>query len=90
MTTTAKVIVTIVVILVVFGGMYWWLMGDGGSYSQTSNTYSNGQPALSSGNSDADLSQDLAAIDGQISAFSSDSASIDQSMNDQPVAQSQL
>ncbi len=85
MTKTAKVIVTIVVVLVVAGGIYWWVMGQNSSTNYQSPTGSN-----TSGNSDTALNQDLATIDGQMSAFSSDSASIDQSMNDQPVAQSQL
>ncbi len=91
MTKTAKVIVTIVAVLVVLGGIYWWLMGQNGGYQASTGSNAYGNPTgLSSGNSNSDLNRDLAAIDGQIGVFTADSASIDQSMNDQPVAQSQL
>ena len=96
MSNTAKVIVTIVVILVILGGIYWWLVGQNGPVNPPVTTTGNnaaagtGASALASGNSNADLNQDLATIDGQIGGFSSDAVSINQAMNDQPVTQSQL
>ncbi len=39
--------------------------------------------------SDAALNQDLSSLDNQLNGLSSDSASINQSLNDQPVTQGQ-
>ncbi len=98
MSTTAKVALIIVIIAVVAGGAYWWLAGQNNasapsappSGSISSNTAANAQPTLTSGNSNADLNQDLATINAQMNGFATDSASMSQSLNDQPVSQSQL
>lgn len=46
-----------------------------------------GLPTADSDTSDDALVQDSAAIDAQIKAFESDSASVDESLNDKPVEQ---
>ena len=56
--------------------------------SATGNT-SGGLSTAPADNSNAALSQDLASIDAQMTGLTSDSASIDQGLNDQPVAQGQ-
>ncbi len=45
---------------------------------------------LPSGNSDQAISQELNMADAQLNGFTSDSANINQGLNDQPVQQSQL
>ncbi|TSC69686.1 MAG: hypothetical protein G01um101456_38 [Parcubacteria group bacterium Gr01-1014_56] len=47
----------------------------------------NDLPTGSSDGSDAAIVQDSAAVDAQLSALSSDSANIDNSINDKPVSQ---
>jgi hypothetical protein len=92
MSNTAKITVTIVVILVVLGGIYWWLMGQYGAPapSGTSVNQPGAASQLTSGNTNTDLNQDLATIDSQMNGFTSDSASMNQSLSDQPVSQTQL
>lgn len=100
---STKVIVwIIVVILVVLGLWYWWDQSQSQtpSTAQTSaviqasstsaaGTLQSGSSAISSGSSNADLNTDLNTIDTQTSGANSDSASVDQSFNDQPVQQTQ-
>ncbi len=95
MSSTAKITVTIVVILLVLGGVYWWLLGQQRATAPTipaggTSAAPTGAAALTNGNTNADLSQDLATIDAQANGFATDSASMDRSLNDQPVTQSQL
>ena len=52
----------------------------------TSGTNANALPSGSS-NTDASLNQDTAAIDAQMSGLSTDNASANQSVNDQPITQ---
>ncbi len=48
-----------------------------------------GSTNLSSGSADADLDADLNQVDTQMQGASNDSASVNQSLNDQPVQQSE-
>ena len=96
MSSKAKLAITIIVIVVALGGVYWWLTSQQGALAPSTapggaSTSQNGaaQPQLTSGNSNADLNQDLATIDAQMNGVSSDSASMNNSFNDQPVTQSQ-
>jgi hypothetical protein len=86
MSKTAKITVVIVVAVVVLGGVWWWMSMNGGNYSYQQPGTTSG----ASGNSNADLSQNLAQVDGQMKILASDSASVDQGLNDQPVGQDQL
>ena len=96
MSKTGKIITWLVVAVVVVGGGIWlWMSGqNNGAYSPsyqapattTSQTSNNNQNTSAS---NADLNSNLAQIDGQMSAMSSDSASINQGINDQPVQQQQ-
>lgn len=90
MSSTAKVTVTIIVILVVLGGVYWWLLGQNAPASPGATNAGNSATQLTNGNTNADLNQDLATIDAQMNGLASDSASVNQSLSDQPVTQSQL
>jgi len=89
----------IVAAVIVIGGIWWWMSSTGSAPSaapQANNTQPAGQgtaatnpaPAATvSDNSNAALNQDLGNIDAQMSGMSSDSASINQGLNDQPVQQ---
>lgn len=99
MSTSIKIVLLIVIVIVAGTAIWWWSMGQGspvgynttnsGNPGGTTNTPSGGS-SLSQGNTNAELNQDLAQIDSQVNGFSSDSASIDQSLNDQSVSQTQL
>lgn len=85
MSKSTKITLWIVVVVVVAGAIWWWSAGQSGL---------NGSPAAynnpGNGNSTADLTQNLAQIDSQMSGFSSDSTSMNEALNDQPVTQAQL
>ncbi len=70
----------VIIILAIAGLGVWW-------YSSGQNAWS---PSSSTSTADASLTQDLSAIDGQISAFGSDTASVNAGFSDQQVAQSSL
>lgn len=86
----------IVVVVLVLLGWYWYAgMGNGAqnagtpSATNTTNGTTGAQSLPSdSSSSDASLSQDTAAVGTQMSGLDSDSASMNQSFNDQPVSQS--
>jgi hypothetical protein len=95
MSKASQATLWVVLAVLVIGGIWWWSMSNNGSYSPsstynpgaTSTSQSNGAP---SDNSDQAINQDMTNANAQINGFSSDSASIDQGLNDQPVQQSQF
>lgn len=87
-----------VIILVVAGAAYWLTTNHSQNGSSVTAAPQNAittatataapsGTALTSGTSNADLNQDLATIDTQMNALSSDTASMNQSFNDTPVTQ---
>ncbi len=101
MSTGAKTVVWIIVAIVVIGGLIWWFgkpapsaptAATGTPQNQAqSPTANSGNPAVSAtDNSNAAIDSNLSNIDTQMKGFASDNASVNQGMNDQPVAQSQL
>ncbi len=96
MTSKSKVIFWIIAIIVVVGLIWWYSQWQAGSpaapeqspYSATS-TSGTSSSVLPQGNSNTALDQSLQTIDSQLSGLSSDSASIDQGLNDQPIVQGQ-
>lgn len=98
----SKTILWIVLaVVVVGGGIWWWSMSHTATQSpatattaqtQTQAGNSNGTQASSApaGNSDQAINQTMANVNAQMNGFSSDSASINQGLNDQPVQQSQF
>lgn len=84
--------------IVVIAGIWWYV-----SWQQTaqapaptsSNTQqqgtvgqqNGGSNGLSQGDSNANLQQDLSAVDAQLNGLASDSVSVDQGLNDQPIQQ---
>ena len=92
-------IVVAVAVVLVLGGV-WWYGQSGSGYnapvSDQSQSGGDNQAAAPSGNpsaslqgsSDASIDGDLSTYDSQMKGLTSDSASVDQSLNDQPVAQS--
>ena len=94
--STKAIVWIVVILLVILGVWYFWSSQNSpqaapatSSTSQTSGQTNGSSQALSSGNSNADLNADLNTIDSQTSAANSDSASVDQSFNDQPVQQTE-
>lgn len=97
MSRTGKTAVLVVAVVVIVG--LWWLMSRENAYAPTADTNAPSSPASGSGlgagtaptsaqnTSDAGLEQDMASIDAQLNTLGSDSAAIDQSMNDKPVEQ---
>ena len=100
MSRSLKITLWVIVAIVVIGGIWWYV-----SWQQTaqapaptsSNTQQQGAvggnvpgPAgLSAGNSNTALTQDLSSLDAQLNGLASDSASVDQGLNDQPIQQGQ-
>jgi len=99
MTRTAKIVILALVVLALGAGTYYWM---GRQNAQTNGTQegtvlgTDESPASTStlptggSTSDASLDTDLSSIDAQLSAFSSDSAAVDTSLNDQSVEQSSI
>lgn len=93
----------VVIIVVIGGGFWAWQSGmlksliPGGQTTQPTNTQQADntqqqapQSDLPTGNSDASdaaLTQDTVAVDGQLSAYAQDSAAVDQSLSDKQTAQ---
>jgi uncharacterized membrane protein affecting hemolysin expression len=87
-----KVILFVVIIALIAGGVWWYSsgqnqhdvytseQGDTGSSSQTAATIS------ATNTSNEALDQDVLTINAQLNNLSNDSASIDQSFNDKPIA----
>ncbi len=104
MSTNAKIITGIVVVIVVVGGAIWYwnanetytannAVGYGNPTSTVTTTQTTTTTtttaAMPQGNSDQAIEQDMTSANAQMNGFSSDSASIDQGMNDKPVEQGQ-
>ena len=88
MSTILKLVILVIVIVIAVAGIWWWHSSS--SQKQTTNTASNLKTtqsvqinAVTSPNdaSDAGLSNDLSAIDNQINGLNTDSANVDQSLN---------
>lgn len=92
MSNTGKIWLLIAVIVFGAAAYFLWNGGVTNAPASPAGQSAANQPGASTGNSTSDtsLNQDLANLDTQINSFASDSATIDQSLNDQPVAQSQL
>jgi hypothetical protein len=58
-----------------------------GTAPATNNTANTNALPSGTNNTDASLNQDTAAIDGQMTGLSTDNASANQSVNDQPITQ---
>ena len=86
MSSSLKAIVWIVIVVIVAGGV-WWYLGSHKTEAPNTQTGNANTPAatLSQGNTNQNLAQDLTSIDAQMNGLASDSASVSQSMNDQPI-----
>lgn len=80
MSKNSKTVLWVVIVLVVLG-LIWWVYaanmnsnssGQTNGYGQTSNALNS---TVSSGNSNADLNQDMSKVDAQMNGLNSDSAS---------------
>ena len=106
MSTSAKVILGIVIVVIIAGGIWVWKSSAPSATNTAANTNqpaantpsannassgSQTQTGVSaSDNSNAALQASLSNVDSKMSGFSSDNASVNQGMNDQPVQQSSL
>ena len=97
--TRAILVIAIVAVLAALAGWLYWSNQAAApamtAEAPTTTTPVAAQPthaSLPSGSdtSDGALSQDTAAIDSQMSAFSSDNTSVGNSLSDQPVSQTSL
>jgi hypothetical protein len=101
MSKTSKI--TIGVIIVIIAVIVWFLMAGKNPVSvqptssapapqnapAPASTSSEGLSTSPTDTSNAALNQDLTSIDAQLNGLASDSANIDQGLNDQPVSQGQ-
>ena len=93
MTKTAKIVLAVIVVLLVAGGIWWWMsMKDESAEYGTQNpsATTTGTNPAAQGNSDSAITSDMTSFDGQMNGLNSDSASVDQNLNDQPVQQQQF
>jgi hypothetical protein len=84
----------VVVVVLGLGGWYWYAHSTGVSNGTTANQQAAqgaaGAPGtVASGNSDTALNADLATMDTQLKSTQQDSTSVDQSLNDQPIQQTE-
>ncbi len=94
-----KTIVWIIVAaIVIVGGIWWWMASRTGanvpsspaaSSNNANATSSTSTASLPQGNSNQAINQEMTSINAQMNGLSSDTASVSQSMNDQPVPQTQ-
>lgn len=99
MTRTAKIVILVLVVLALGAGTYYWVSTRGAEVEDTQagtvlgadeNPASTTTLPTGESTSDASLDTDLSSIDAQLSAFSSDSAAVGTSLNDQSVEQSSM
>lgn len=97
MSQNSKIILGVLIIIII--GIIWWGMaGQSGAPAPvnqpptsqnnppaTQNTPANSGLPASTDNSDVALTQDLSLIDSQMNKLNSDSASVDQGLNDKPI-----
>jgi len=79
----------VAIIAIVLGGA-WWLSSSSMQQAQAPGNGSAAGTAAANDNSDAAIDQSMANIDAQLNGLSSDTVTVDQSMNDQPVQQQAL
>jgi hypothetical protein len=104
MSKTSTVVVWAVIVIIVVVAIVWFVMGQNGAApsapaypAPTSQnapaanvpSATGGLTASPSDTSNAALNQDLTDINNQLNGLASDTASIDQGLNDQPVPQGQ-
>jgi len=92
----AKTIVWIIVAVVVIGGGVWWWTAahpaansNGQALGTAEQSSAASATPLPQGDSDQAITQEMTDINAQMNGLGSDTASVDQSMNDQPVPQGQ-
>jgi zona occludens toxin (predicted ATPase) len=98
--STKAILIFLVVVLIVLG--IWYLVAGKNQPAPAQNpataqtavttTQTQSMPADSisqSGSSDASFSADLNSIDAQLKVVDTNSASVDQSLNDKPIAQTE-
>lgn len=88
-----------IAVIVIGGGIWWWSMSQTGGNqaalnspaqtTQTAGTPSQTNSGIVSGNSDQNIAQEMGNLNVQMNGLNSDSASVDQGLNDQPVQQGQ-
>ncbi len=94
----SKVVLGVVVAVVLIGGLAWWSMNQQGvPVAVTQNppaaapvpqpTPAAPAKVTAQSATDASLNQGLSSMDSQMKGLSSDSASVDQGLNDQPIPQ---
>ncbi len=103
MSKTSKIVIWLIIVIIVIAGVLWFVTrgiapsapGTSGT-STTPNSLSVGSiapptssalPTPATDVSNAALNEDLTSIDNQLNGLASDSASIDQGLNDQPISQ---
>lgn len=87
MSKSVQITIWVIVAIIVIGGIWLWLSGNNNEANPAaqSNTANNQTATVSDNNTSLD--QDLANLDVQLNGLASDSASINDGLNDQPIAQ---
>lgn len=91
MTSTGKLIIGIIIVALIgawyFSSIQPGTPSDTTAATTTTQTSSGSLPTASGDTSDEAIIKDSAAIDAQLSGLGADGASVEQSLNDKPVAQ---
>ena len=103
MSSTGKITLWVVIILVVVvGGVWWWVASQGAGTNggvapstgtaavvnpSSASSTASASSSLPQGNSNQAINQEMTNINAQMNGLSSDTASVNQSLNDQPVPQ---
>jgi hypothetical protein len=103
MSNTSKMVMWLLIVLIVVAGIVWFAMGNKNAIAPSAPGYSGtpaspatettapstaqALPTPPTDDSNAAITQDLTVINSQVSGLATDSASIDQGLNDQPVTQ---
>lgn len=99
MTSTAKITILVLIVLALGAGVYYWTSSqntqtesipEGTVLEADANLGATTTLPTGGSTSDASLDTDLSSIDAQLNAFSSDSAAVGTSLNDQAVTQSSI
>ena len=100
MSKTAKIVLWVVVLIIVIVVIAWFVISQGTSAPTAPTAQNapatNGAPSASGSlstspadTSNAALNQDLTSINSELNGLASDSANVNQGLNDQPVTQGQ-
>jgi len=104
MLKTVQIILWIIVVAIIVGGIWWWMAPQSNvamapssanntnmpaNVTSTVNSSNTASTSYPQGDSNQSINQDLTSVNSQLNGLSTDSASVTQSLNDQPIQQAE-